>query len=183
MGDHNEVREYVSINRASSKENNQTIVGDKNCFLAYSHVAHDCVIGDETLFVNNATVAGHVHVGDRAIIGAFVAVHQFCQVGPYSFLAQAAQVSQDVPPYVMMAGTPSRPCGLNVVGLRRHGFSNKVIRALKDAYVVLYNRELLLQDALTELELLAVETIEVERLIHFVRNSKRGVSRRAYQRS
>ena len=183
IGDHNVIREYVSINRASMKENFKTVVGDHNCFLAYSHVAHDCVIGDNVMFINNATIAGHVHVGDKAIIGAFVAIHQFCHVGAYGFVAQGSQLGQDVPPYVIVAGTPGRPCGLNVVGLRRHGFSNKVISALREAYLILYNRELLLEDALIKLEILAVETPEIEALIHFVRSSKRGISRRVVERS
>ena len=115
------------------------------------------------------------------IIGAFVAVHQFCSIGAYSFIAQAAQVSQDVPPYVMVAGTPIRPCGLNVIGLRRNGFDRQVIRALKEAAIILYNREYLLADALEQLETLAVKTPQILPIIDFVRSSKRGISRKISQ--
>ncbi len=181
IGDHNIIREYVSIHRGSVKENKKTIIGNHNCFLAYSHVAHDCVVGDHTLFINNATLGGHVVLNDHVIIGAFVAVHQFCRIGAYSFIAQAAQVSQDVPPYVMVAGTPSRPCGLNVIGLRRHGFDRQVIRALKEATIILYNREYLLADALAQLEDLAVKTPQILPIIDFVRSSKRGISRKIAQ--
>ena len=122
MGDGNIVREFVTINRGSATGKRITRVGNKNFFLAYSHVAHDCQLKNEILMVNNATLAGHVTVDDYVILGAFTAVHQFCRVGAYSFLSRATEISKDVPPYMLVKGLPGFPCGLNKVGLKRPWF-------------------------------------------------------------
>src|SRR3990167_5867532 len=132
MGDDNIVREFVTINRGSAKSGT-TYVGHKNCFFSYSHVAHDARIGNEVLFVNNASIAGHVTVDDFAIMGAYSAAHQFTRVGAYSFLAHAAQISHDIPPFMLVKGTPGIPVTLNLVGLRRRGFSSDTIRGLRKA--------------------------------------------------
>src|SRR3989338_2957810 len=146
MGDGNIVREFATINRGSTKSG-VTIIGNQCCFLSYSHAAHDARIGNEVLFINNSAIAGHVTVNDFAIIGAYAAVHQFVQIGAYSFLVHAAQVSNDIPPFMMAKGDPAVPIGLNLVALRRRGFSSNTVSGLKKAYRILYRDGLSLRDA------------------------------------
>jgi UDP-N-acetylglucosamine acyltransferase len=177
MGDNNVVRENVTINRGSAKDESITRIGSNNCFLAYSHVAHDCVIGNHVLFVNNASVAGHVIVEDYVALGAFTAVHQFCRVGAYSYMVSATEINKDIPPFMVVKGFPGVPVGANVLGLKRHKFSNETIRALKRAYLVIYRRGLKTEDTYNELADIAKETPEVQKIIDFMRASKRGSAR------
>ena len=121
LGDDNVVREYVSIHAGTAQDRGETTIGNRNWFLAYCHVAHDCVIGDDTTFSNNAQLAGHVQVGDYATLGGFVGVHQFCRIGAHAMIAAGAIVLQDVPPYVPAAGYPAKPAGTSGEGLRRRG--------------------------------------------------------------
>jgi len=178
IGDHNIFREFVTINRGSTGGNGTTTIGNKNCFLAYSHVAHDCKIGNEVLMVNNATTAGHVTVDDYVILGAFTAIHQFCHVGAFSFLSRATEISKDVPPYMLVKGLPGFPCGLNLVGLKRHGFSNETIRGLKQAYQILYRRNLKFDEVIKELEELTKLCPEVQLILDLIHSSERGIARR-----
>ena len=178
MGNDNVVREFVTINRGSAKTEKITRVGNNNCFLSYSHVAHDAVIGDHVLFVNSSSIAGHVTVDDYAIIGAYVAVHQFTRIGAYSFLVHAAQVSHDIPPFMLVKGSPGVPIALNVVGLRRQGFKASLLRELKKAYRILYRDNLPLQTVEEELKLLADETPEINLILDVMRSSKRGFIRK-----
>lgn len=177
IGDHNTIREYVTIHRGSDSEGSTTHIGHHNNFLAYSHVAHDSRIGDHVLFINHATIAGHVRIDDYAIIGAFSAVHQFCHVGAYSFVARSALISKDVPPYLLVAQTPGYPSGLNLVALRRNGFEKAAITALKEAFAILYTRSLSLTEALEQLK--AIDTPEVIKMLEFIQSSKRGIMRKA----
>lgn len=178
MGDNNIVREFVTMNRGSINGASVTRIGNKNFFLAYSHVAHDCQLKDEILMVNNATLAGHVQVDSYVILGAFTAVHQFCRVGAYSFLSRATEISKDVPPYMLVKGLPGYPCGLNTVGLKRRGFSDETVRGLKKAYQILYMRGLKFDQAKEELAALAKECPEVRLIIDLINESKRGIARR-----
>ena len=178
LGDHNIIREYVSLNRGTAKERGVTCIGSHNVFLSYAHVAHDCRIGSHTVFVNNATLGGHVTVDDYAMIGAFAAVHQFCHIGASSFLARATQVPQDVPPFMMVTGTPGRPCGLNLVGLKRRGFAHSQIKQLKQAFELLYRRDISLQVCLTKLISLYGDDELVAQLVKFIEQSKRGIARK-----
>jgi len=182
MGDENIVREFVTINRGSTKSGT-TIVGNKNCFLSYSHVAHDCHIGNEALFVNNASLAGHVTVDDYAIIGAYAAVHQFTRIGSYSFLVHAAQVSHDIPPFMLVKGTPGVPIALNLVALRRRGFSAEAISGLKKAYRLMYRQGLPLKELEAALAELSTTTPEVKLIIDLMSSSKRGIVRKQVTRS
>jgi len=177
LGDNNVIREYVSIHRGSLKEDGVTVVGSNNLIFAYSHIAHDCVIGDGVTFFNNATLAGHCRVDDNAVIGAFSAVHQFCHIGQYSFLARAAQVPKNVPPYLLVVNNPAKPCGLNIVGLKRAGFSLSIIRQLKKAYSVLYQQNLPLSDALNELKSMSMDTPEISNMVALIESSSRGIVR------
>ena len=181
IGDHNIFREFVTINRGSTGGHGTTSINHKNSFLAYSHVEHDCKIGSEVLMVNNATIAGHVTIDDYVILGAFTAVHQFCRVGTYSFLSRATEISKDVPPYMLVKGLPGFPCGLNSVGLRRRGFSNSTMRGLKQAYQILYRRNLKFDDVLKELEALTKTCPEVQLILDLISESERGIARRTIE--
>ncbi len=181
IGDHNIIREFVTINRGSASGSGVTSIGSKNSFLAYSHVAHDCHLKDNILMVNSATLAGHVVVHDYVILGAFTAVHQFCRVGAYSFLSRATEVSKDIPPYMLVKGLPGFPCGLNTVGLKRHGFSEKALQGLKKAYQIMYRRSLKFDDVKKELAELSKTYVEVERIIDLINESKRGIARRSIE--
>lgn len=178
IGDGNIIREFVTINRGSSLGKGITRIGNKNFFLAYSHVAHDCELKNEILMVNNATLAGHVTVDDYVILGAFTAVHQFCRVGAYSFLSRATEISKDVPPYMLVKGLPGFPCGLNSVGLKRRGFSEETLRGLKTAFQIMYRRNLKFSEVIKELEALAQSCPEVQLILDLIAQSERGIARR-----
>lgn len=175
MGDHNTVREFVTINRGTIQDKGVTKIGHHNLFMAYVHIAHDCVIGSHTVFSNNASLAGHVCVEDHVIFGGFSGVSQFCHVGAHSFIATNAVVIKDVPPYVLASGHYAKPYGLNTVGLQRRGFSESVMNELKRAYKVVYRQGLKVADAVNILR--GTENPdEVETFIRFVENSK-GIMR------
>lgn len=177
MGNDNVIREFVTIHRGSTRGRGITQIGDKNWFFAYSHVAHDCVIGNEVRLVNNATLGGHVVIDDYATVGALCAVHQFCRVGSYSFISHAAMINQDVLPYITVVGESARPCGLNVVGLRRCGFSAATISELKRAYHVIFLRGLKLKEIRHELSLMAQNHPEINLYLEIIDQSKRGFVR------
>ena len=182
IGDDNVIREFVTINRGTSTGRGLTTVGHKNMLLAYAHIAHDCDVKHDVLMVNNASIAGHVTIEPYAILGAFTAVHQFCRVGAYSFLSQATEVAKDIPPFMLVRGIPGYPCGLNLVGLKRRGFSSTTLRDLKTAYKILYTRGLKYEDAKSELTQLADQCPEVGEILHAINISVRGIARRAYAR-
>ena len=178
VGDHNTIREYCTINRGSKIGTGKTIVGNHCLLLAYTHIAHDCILDDHVTMVNHATLAGHVHVHHHAIIGAFTAIHQFCQIGAYSFLARLGQATQDIMPFMLATGMPAYPRGLNLVGLRRNGFSNATIKQLKKAFHVIYDRRSgKIADAVEALKEMLNETPEIQFMLDFIENSKRGIAR------
>lgn len=179
IGDGNIIREFATVNRGSTKGDGFTRIGNKNFLLAYSHVAHDCHLKNNILMVNNATLAGHVTVDDHVILGAFTAAHQFCRIGAYSFLSRATEVSKDVPPYMLVKGLPGYPCALNTVGLKRHGFSNEALRGLKEAFQILYGRNLKFDIVLEELNKLVKTCPEVQLILDLIAESERGIARRA----
>ena len=141
------------------------------------HIAHDCQVGNNTIFANNATLAGHVHIDDHAILGGFTGVHQFCRVGCYSISAIASIILKDVPPYLMVSGNSAKPGGLNRVGLKRNGFSDSSVEALRKAYRIVYREGLLLKNALKKLRALADESEEVALFTRFIEQSGRGIVR------
>ena len=177
IGDRNTIREYCSLNRGTVQEQGVTRIGSDNWIMAYCHVAHDCIVGDNTVFANHATLAGHVEIGDWTILGGFVGVHQFVKVGAHVMAGIASVVTQDVPPYVTIAGNPTAPYGINAEGLKRRGFTPEAIAALKRAYRTLYKSGLSLADARAELERQAAETAEVRALAEFLATSTRGILR------
>ena len=135
IGDNNTIREYCTINRGTVEGGGRTIIGDDNLFMAYVHIAHDCVVANHTIFANAASLAGHVEVDDHAILSGFVMVHQFCRVGRYAYSGMGSGLSKDLPPYVLAAGLPAHTHGLNKIGLQRAGFDKAVIQKLHRAYL------------------------------------------------
>ncbi|HEX7080881.1 MAG TPA: acyl-ACP--UDP-N-acetylglucosamine O-acyltransferase [Gammaproteobacteria bacterium] len=177
IGDRNTIREYVTISRGTVQDRGVTRIGNDNWIMAYVHIAHDCVVGDHTIFANAATLAGHVHIGDYAILGGFTGVHQFCRIGAHSFLSMYSFVTMDVPAYVMAAGGPAVPRGINTEGLKRRGFTPEQIRNIRDAYRIVYRQGLKLDDALAALAERVESQPELRPLLDSLRASTRGVIR------
>jgi UDP-N-acetylglucosamine acyltransferase len=177
IGDRNVFRESCTVNRGTAGGHGVTRIGSDNLFMAFSHVAHDCIIGDNTVFANCASLAGHVEVGDWVIIGGLSAVHQFAHIGAHAFLGGGSILSRDVPPYVMVAGNPAVPFSINAEGLKRRGFGEEQIRNIRDAYRILYRSELRLAEALTQLEPLAQANPEVRVFVDFIHGSNRSLVR------
>jgi UDP-N-acetylglucosamine acyltransferase len=177
IGDRNVIREYCTVNRGTAQDAGVTRVGDDNWVMAYVHIAHDCRIGSHTIFANGASLAGHVDVGDWAILGGFTLVHQFCRLGEHSFCAFGSHVAKDVLPYVLVAGQPAEPHGLNTEGLRRRRFPAETIARLREAYKVIYRQGLSLEQARERLAELAPGTPEVGVMLRFLKTTRRGVLR------
>ena len=177
IGDDNVVREFVTIHAGTAQDRGTTTIGHGNWFLAYTHVAHDCIVGNFTTFSNNAQIAGHVRIDDYAVLGAYAGVHQFCRVGAHAMLAAGAIVLQDVPPYVTASGYPAKPAGTNNEGLRRRGFSPEDIAAVRRAYKTLYRNGLSLDAARDELGRAASAAPLLAPLVAFLAESGRGIVR------
>jgi len=170
-------REFVTIHRGTAQGGGRTVIGSDNFFMSYSHVAHDCVIGNHVIMANSATLAGHIEIQDHAILGGIVAVHQFVRVGAYALISGLTGVAQDIPPYTLASGSRAKLFGLNVVGLRRHGFSRETIQALKKAYRILFRSNLMLQKAVDRVRQEIPGCLEVENLLRFIQESQRGTCR------
>ena len=180
IGDSNNFREFVTINRGTEPDS-KTIVGSYGNFLAYSHIAHDCIVGDHVIFSNNGTLAGHVQMGDYAILGGLTAVHQFCRIGKHAITGGCSKIVQDVPPFMVADGNPAEIRSINSIGLQRRGFSQEQIKSLKDAYKIIFLRNLTISDAVTQLKKMAAQYSEsspIKELIDFVVSSERGIIRR-----
>ncbi len=181
IGNENIIREFVTINKASTKEEGKTVIGNRNYFMAYSHIAHDCHLGNEIIMANLATLGGHVRVGDCAIISAFVAVHQFVRIGEYAFVGAKCGVDRDIPPFMLASvdetGPRAKLFGVNSVGLRRRGFSKEVIEGLKMAYKIIWRENKNLSKGIEQVQARIKPFPELESLISFLKSSKRGVIR------
>jgi len=177
IGNFNTIREFVTINRSTTADIGVTIIGDHNLIMAYCHVAHNCKLGDRIVMANGATLAGHVHVEDNAIIGGLTGIHQFSSIGAHCIIGGASAVVKDVPPYTMASGNHAKLFGLNLVGLKRRNFSEKTIKALKDAYRIIFRSNLLLEAALIKAQNEAEDVPEVRHFIKFIQGSKRGTCR------
>jgi len=174
IGDDNIFREFVTIHRGTALGGGRTIIGDANLFMAYSHIAHDCIIGNNTTFANAATLAGHVVVEDYATVGAISGVHQFCRVGVHAFIGAHTAVTQDVLPFSKTVGNRARLYGVNTIGLTRREFSRERIEAICHAFRVLQQSKLNVSEALSRLEQESANE-DISLLIDFIRSSKRGV--------
>ena len=174
IGDDNLIREYCTFHRANG-EGETTRIGSRNFFMVGVHVAHNCEIGDDNIFANEVALAGHITIEDHVFLSNNVGAHQFVRMGRYAMIGGKSKIVQDVLPFFITDGNPSRLRGVNSVGLRRGGFSEDERRALKDAYKLLFRSTTPIQDSLSELEQLDDEN--VAHLVRFIRSSKRGFIR------
>jgi UDP-N-acetylglucosamine acyltransferase len=178
IGDHNIIREFVTLHRGTIKGGGKTVIGNENFLMAYSHVAHDCQIGNQVVMANGATLAGHILIEDFAIIGGLSAIHQFCRVGTYAIIGGISGVLMDIPPYTKAQGDIARLFGLNTIGLKRANFSEKTLKALKKAYRIIFRSSLTLEKAMKRvLEDEISQTPEVQHFLQFIQCSKRGITR------
>mgnify|MGYP002875807203 CR=1 FL=1 len=177
IGQRNIFREFATINRGT--QGGTTVIGDDNLFMAYSHVAHDAQIGNDCAFANSANIAGHVVVDDNVVLGGLVGVHQHCRIGRCAMVGGGGMAAQDVPPFTIAQGDRARLFGLNIVGLRRNGFSLDVVNALKGAYRELFHQGLPLRIALEQVREVYAEVPEVVELVAFIETSTRGICRSA----
>ena len=177
IGNENIIREGVTIHRGTIQDRGETLIGDRNLIMAYSHIAHDCVLGDDIVLTNQAALAGSVNVGNGAILGGYAIVHQFCSIGSYSFCAMGSAVNKDIPAYVKVRGNPARPFGINTTGIKRIGYSKETIEALRSAYRAIYRKKLTVDEAIDELKLTRKKYKEVDLFIESIENSTRGISR------
>jgi len=177
IGDGNTIREFVTINRGTGEGGGVTNIGNDNWLMAYIHIAHDCQVGNNTIFSNGASLAGHAIVDDNAILGGFTLVHQFCHIGEYAFCGMGSAISKDVPPYIMINGNPAHPRGINSEGLKRCDFSKDAIKAIKEAYKIIYRLGLTVDAAKEKLIKLAESQDAVMPLIQFIEKSQRGIVR------
>ncbi len=178
IGDNNIFREGVTVHRGTIQDKSKTVIGSKNLFMAYAHVAHDCIVGDDNVFANNAGIAGHVNVGSNVTIGALTTIHQFCQMGDYSFAGMNASITMDVPAYIKVASNPARVVGLNSVGMERGGIDQETITFLKKAYKIIYRKGFSIKEAIEKIESMDFSDIEeIQNFICSLRSSERGILR------
>lgn len=174
VGDKTVIREFVTLNRGTA-ETGKTVIGSNCLFMAYSHVAHDCIVGDNVILANCAALGGHVHIGSWVIIGGLTPVHQFCMVGDHAMIGGGFRVVKDVPPYVLAAGEPLIFERLNAIGLRRRGFSDKAIEVLDKTYRLIYRSSLNVSQAVARIKEEVEQTPEVQAVLSFIAKSKRGI--------
>ena len=175
IGDQNRIREFSTLHRGTEGGGGLTRIGSRNLCMAYTHIAHDCWLGDDIVMSNGATLGGHVHVGDFAIIGGLSAVHQFCRIGAHAFVGGMTGVPQDLPPWMLAAGSRALVHGPNLVGLRRAGVGREAVSALKHAFRLVWKSELTRAEALAELESTYASIPQLMQFISFVRESERGL--------
>ena len=177
IGDDNIIREGVTIHRGTMQDKGETLIGNRNLIMAYSHIAHDCVLGDDIVLTNQAALAGSVKVGDGAILGGYAIVHQFCSIGSYSFCAMGTSVNKDVPAYVKVRGNPAKPFGINTTGIKRLGYSKEMIESLRSAYRSVYRKKLTIEEAMADLSEMRKKYEEVNNFLISIEESTRGISR------
>ncbi len=177
IGDENMIREFTTLNIGTAGGGGLTKIGNKNLFMAYSHVAHDCTVANGCVLANSVALAGHVDVADFVILGGLSAVHQFTRIGKHAFIAGGSMVAMDVPPYCTAQGDRAELAGLNTVGLSRHGMTDEQIGRIKDAYRILFRSKLGLNEAMSRLKAEHGGHSEIEHLLEFIASSKRGITR------
>jgi len=177
IGDHNTIREGVTIHRGTVQDREETTLGDHNLLMAYVHIGHDSVIGNHCILVNNTALAGHVHVDDWAILSGYTLVHQFCRIGAHSFSGMGTAIGKDVPAYVTVFGNPAEARSMNFEGMRRRGFSAEAIKELRRAYKVVYRQGLTVDEALRELQPVAQQFPEVAVFRDSILSATRGITR------
>jgi UDP-N-acetylglucosamine acyltransferase len=177
IGDHNTIREYVTINRGTLKEEGVTRVGDNNWLMACAHIAHDCIVGNHTILANNVLLAGHVTIDDHVILGGASGVHQFCRIGTGAFSGGGSIILGSVPPFVMVQGNPAEPRAINSEGMKRRGFSADDIGAVKDAYKLIYLSGKPMAEIKAELGAMAQANGNVAQMLEFIETAKRPLAR------
>lgn len=177
IGDNNIIREFVTIHRATSVDRAATVIGSHNLIMAYSHIAHNCLLGNHIVMANSANLAGHVRIDDHAVIGGLTGVLQFVAIGAHSMVGGASAVTKDVPPFVMVAGNHARLYGLNLIGLKRRGFTPETIAALKDTHHIFFRSSLTVEKALVKIRAEVPNLPEVRQFLEFVQSSTKGVCR------
>jgi UDP-N-acetylglucosamine acyltransferase len=177
IGDRNIVREFATLHRGTADGGGTTVVGNDNLFMAYSHVAHDCLLGNQVILANGATLAGHVVVDNFAILGGLCAVHQFTRIGAHVMISGGSMVTQDVPPFSIARGDRAKTGGINQIGLKRRGFSEEAIRGIKQAYKLVFRSGLRTEEALDQIDAELKGCPEVDVFAAFIRQSTRGIAR------
>ncbi|MGH7823914.1 MAG: acyl-ACP--UDP-N-acetylglucosamine O-acyltransferase [Candidatus Binatia bacterium] len=177
VGNHNTIREFVSLNPGTRGGGMVTRVGDHNLLMMYCHIAHDCILGSNNIIANGATLGGHVVIEDYVIVGGLVGIHQFVRIGSGAILGAGSMVSKDVPPFCNATGDRARLRGLNLEGLKRRGFSKDKIDMIKKAYRIIFQSKLKTKGALEKLRYELPHSAEIEKLVAFVANSQRGICR------
>jgi UDP-N-acetylglucosamine acyltransferase len=177
IGDRNTIRESCTLNIGTVQDGGVTRVGSDNWIMAYVHVAHDCLIGNNCIFANSVQLAGHVQIGDYVILGGLSGVHQYVRIGAHAMAGMTTSLSQDVPPYVMASGNPAEARGMNFEGLRRRGFSDEAISALRRAYKALYKSGLRLEEAREAIAAEQDAHPELRPLVEFISVPGRGIVR------
>ena len=179
IGDGNIIREFATIHRGTAKDQGLTRIGNNCLLMSYVHIAHDCFVEDNVIMANGATLGGHVRVGKRVVMGGFSAVHQFCRIGAYAFIGAMSGVDKDVPPFVKVFGIPAKIQGLNLVGLRRAGFTKEDIRKLSQALGIFLDGPATLKEVIVELKDVFGDDPLIAELITFLENpSRQGIMRR-----
>ncbi|HVO65854.1 MAG TPA: acyl-ACP--UDP-N-acetylglucosamine O-acyltransferase [Syntrophales bacterium] len=177
IGNNNTIREFVTINRGTAADIGATIIGNNNLIMAYCHIAHNCKLGNNIIMVNASNLAGHIHVEDHAIIGGLTGVHQFTRIGSHCIIGGMSAVAKDIPPFVMASGNRAKLYGLNIIGLKRRGFKEENIKALKEAYRIIFRSSLLLKAAIEKVKSEVDDLPEIRQFIEFIEKSERGISR------
>ena len=177
IGDRNKIREFATLNRGTVGGGGVTRIGNDCFILSYAHIAHDCIIEDNVLIVNCVQMGGHVHIGYHAVVGGLAALHQFIRIGAHSMIGGGSAVSQDVPPFTNVAGNHAILHGLNLVGMKRRGFSSESVAAIKKAYQIIFRSGLTFKDAKGKVLAEVAMTPEVDLMLDFIEQSKRGVIR------
>lgn len=176
IGENNVIREGVTIHRGTIQDRSETTIGDNNLIMAYVHIGHDSVIGDNCILVNNASLAGHVHVGNWTILSGYTLIHQYCHIGAHAFVSANAYITQDIPAFVMVAGSPPGPRTINAEGLRRRGYTKEQISDITKAYKLFYRRGLTVEEALIEIAALDDQDA-IAPFVTSIKNSTRGIIR------
>lgn len=176
IGDNCVLREFVTVHRGTASKG-KTVIGNNNLIMAYCHVAHDCILHNNIIMSNATQLAGEVEVDDFAIIGGGTLVHQFSHIGSHVMIQGGSKINKDIPPYVIAAREPIAYCGINSVGLNRRGFTPEQIHTIQEAYRLIYQSGMIVSQALDTIEATMPQTLERDAILHFIRNSERGIVR------
>jgi UDP-N-acetylglucosamine acyltransferase len=174
IGPRTTIREYATLNRGTG-EGGVTRVGSDCLLMAYAHVAHDCVVGDHVIMANTVELGGHVEIGPWVTVGGVTGIHQFVRIGPHAFIGACSKATQDIPPYLLVDGHPCTARGVNLIGLKRRGFNDEVLRRLRKAYRILYKSSHNIGEAIDQIAAWEETGPEVDLFVDFVRGSERGI--------